>query len=163
MSFNYEIKNGTIVTPTIGRRNTSSDSISAWSTPEDYDDSNDSHHSSSEDQASAPPSTSTEQQQQLEERVSTPREGSLESYAIHPGRRKMKTRRTRRTAGGALGGCIVGGLVLGPIGIVVGAPVGAYATNKICKKGERRAQRKFEHENFQKIASTSLVHSGELV
>jgi hypothetical protein len=154
MAFNYEIKNGTIVTPKRGRTNTS-DTISAWSTPDDYD-SNDSNHSSSEDQESAP---STE----LEDRETPSRDGTLESYAIHPDRRKMKKQRARRTAGGALGGCIVGGLVLGPLGIIVGAPVGAYTTNKICKKAERRAQRKFEHKNFEKIASTSLVHSGELV
>ena len=160
MAFNYEIKNGTIVIPKRGRKNTSDTStISGWSAPDDYDsnDNSSTNHSSSEDQENARPST------ELEEPVAPSPDGTLESYAIHPDRRKMKKRRTRRTAGGALGGCIVGGLVLGPLGIIVGAPVGAYTTNKICKKAERRAQRKFEHKNFEKIGSTSMVHSGEFV
>jgi hypothetical protein len=151
MAFNYEIKNGTIVIPKRGKRKNTSETLSVWSAPDDYD-SNDSNHSSSSDA----PST------EVEEPVAPSPVGTLESYAIHPDRRKMKTQRTRRTAGGALGGCIVGGLVLGPLGIIVGAPVGAYTTNKICKKAERRAQRKFEHKNFEKIGSTSAVHSGEL-
>jgi hypothetical protein len=110
-SFNYEIRNGKLITPKRGRSNTS-DTISAcWSTPEDYDSNDNSNNSSSDDQGSAPSSSVLE-----ERRVTTSPDDTLESYAIHPQRRKMKKQRSRRTAGGALGGCIVGGLVLGPLG-----------------------------------------------
>lgn len=70
----------------------------------------------------------------------------------------MKKQRKRKTAAGAVGGMVVGGLALGPAGVFLGAAAGAVATNKICKARERRAQRKYEQENFQQGAEQSNVH-----
>ena len=76
---------------------------------------------------------------------------------IHPNKKKMKKRRVRRMAGGAVGGAVVGGLVLGPVGAVIGGVGAAYATKKICKLAERRAQRRFEQTNFQQAATCSVA------
>ncbi len=78
--------------------------------------------------------------------------------AIHPKKKSMKKQRKRKTAAGAIGGMVVGGLALGPAGVFFGAAAGAVATNKICKARERRAQRKYEQENFQQAADQSNVH-----
>lgn len=53
----------------------------------------------------------------------------------------MKRQRRRRTAGGIIGGAIVGGVTLGPFGAIAGGVVGGMATKNICKAGERRAER----------------------
>lgn len=83
--------------------------------------------------------------------------------AVLPEKKTLKKQRKRRMAAGTVGGMVVGGLVLGPGGVFVGAAVGGVAANKICKTRERRAQRKYEQENFQSAASRSLVHHGLLV
>jgi hypothetical protein len=72
------------------------------------------------------------------------------SDAIHPQKFQMKARRQRRQVGGAVGGVIVGGLTLGPAGALLGGVVGGVAANKVHKIGERRAQRKWEQNNYQK-------------
>jgi hypothetical protein len=78
--------------------------------------------------------------------------------AVHPKKKSMKKQRKQRTAAGAVGGMVVGGLTLGPAGVFFGAAAGAVATNKICKARERRAQRKYEQRNFQQAAERSTVH-----
>jgi hypothetical protein len=77
---------------------------------------------------------------------------------LHPSKKKMKKLRKLKTVSGVFGGSVVGGLTLGPPGLVIGAAVGGLATNKICKAGERRAQRKYEKESFQQHASTKSIN-----
>jgi len=82
------------------------------------------------------------------------------SDAVHPSRPVWKATRGAKTTTGALAGAVVGGICAGPlfpIGIYVGGAAGAYATNKISKIGERRAQRCWEQSNFQKAAKQSMV------
>lgn len=80
------------------------------------------------------------------------------SDAIHPKKKTMKKQRKRNTAAGAVSGMVVGGLTMGPAGVFVGAAAGAYATKKVCKARERRAQRKHEQDSFQRGAEQSNVH-----
>ena len=64
----------------------------------------------------------------------------------------MKRQRHRRTAGAALGGAIVGGLTLGPLGAVAGGIVGGVVSKKICKGGEKRVER--EHfDTFKQVGN----------
>jgi len=77
--------------------------------------------------------------------------------AVHPRRKEMKQERKIKTMAGAVSGIVVGTLVAGPVGLVLGAPIGGYAANKISKQGERRAQRKYEKANFQKNAYKSAI------
>ena len=69
---------------------------------------------------------------------------------------RKKTRRKRRTAGGAVGGAVARTLILGPVGSVLGDATGGVATNKLCKARERIRQRKHEQQNFQQRLA---VHS----
>ena len=72
----------------------------------------------------------------------------------------MKKQRKHRTAAGTVGGMVVGGLVLGPVGVIVGGAAGGVATNRLHKAGERHLQRKYEKQCFQKAATKSRVHHG---
>jgi hypothetical protein len=83
--------------------------------------------------------------------------------AVHPQKQTMKKQRKRKTAAGAVGGMLVGGLTLGPVGVFVGGAVGAVATNKLCKIRERRAQRRFEQRSFQQAATNSNIHLAAFV
>lgn len=82
------------------------------------------------------------------------------SDSIHPQRMVMKQQRKAKTAAGVVGGAVVGGLAFGPafpVGMVLGGTVGGYATNKISKSGERRAQRKWEQHTFQRGTQESPI------
>lgn len=90
------------------------------------------------------------------------------SDAVHPSRPQWKQTRGTKTAAGATTGAIIGGVAFGPafpIGMVLGGAAGGYAANKISKTGERRAQRKWEQNNFQKGTQQSLAvsHDAPLV
>lgn len=78
--------------------------------------------------------------------------------AVHPQKLNMKKQRKHKTTVAAVGGMVVGGLTLGPLGIFVGAAASAVATNKVCKARERRAQRQYEQNSFQHGAAQSNVH-----
>jgi hypothetical protein len=85
------------------------------------------------------------------------------SDAVHPLKREMKQRRHAGMALGGVSGALVGTLVLGPLGTVLGAPIGVYSANKLSKQGERRAQRKWEQRSVQDAAAHSpLVTNGTL-
>ena len=74
------------------------------------------------------------------------------SDSVHPNKKAMKEVRKGKTAVGVVGGATIGGIAFGPafpVGMVVGGAVGGYATNKLSKFGERRAQRKWEQQSFQ--------------
>jgi hypothetical protein len=77
------------------------------------------------------------------------------SDAVHPLKKEMKKKRHVKMAGGGVGGALVGTLVLGPVGTVLGIPIGVYTANKLSKQGERRAQRKFEQHGVQEQAMNS--------
>jgi hypothetical protein len=75
---------------------------------------------------------------------------------VNPKIGKYKQKRKNVRAAATAGGMVVGGLTLGPAGIVVGAGVGV-ATNKFFKLKEKKAQRKHEQKCFQQAASRSMV------
>jgi len=77
--------------------------------------------------------------------------------AIHPHKYTMKKQRKRRTAGATVGGAVVGGIALGPAGAFLGGAAGGLAANKLCKVGERHAQRNWERNNFQRGAERSKI------
>lgn len=107
---------------------------------------------------SAPPSTLVDSTAQRNSRKI--------SDAIHPGKFSMKSERKTKTAAGAASGAVIGGLMFGPafpVGMVLGGAVGGYATNKLSKSGERRAQREYEQANFQKQALRSHVKDAAYV
>jgi hypothetical protein len=87
------------------------------------------------------------------------------SDAVHPNRYGMKQARKVKTATGATGGAIIGGVLFGPawpLGMVVGGAAGGVAAKQISKAGERRAQRKYEKRNFQQYAaSKSALAKGD--
>lgn len=88
------------------------------------------------------------------------------SDAVHPNRLVWKQTRGSKTVAGAAGGAIVGGVMFGPafpVGMVLGGAAGGYVTNKLSKCGERRAQRKWEQSNFQRIAAHSQVADSTMV
>ena len=82
------------------------------------------------------------------------------SDAVHPNRNQWKQSRGAKTAVGATSGAIIGGIAFGPafpVGMVLGGAVGGYATNKLSKHGERRAQRDWEQSSVQHGAMSSLA------
>ena len=82
--------------------------------------------------------------------------------AVHPQKLNMKKQRKHKTSVAALGGMVVGGLTLGPLGIFVGA-ASAVATNKVCKARERKAQRQYEQNSVQHGAAQSNIHLASFV
>ena len=81
------------------------------------------------------------------------------SEAIHPRKSQMKREQHAKLAVSVVSGALVGTLVLGPVGTVLGAPLGCYTAKKLSKHGERQAQRKWEHASVQHAATqSSLVH-----
>lgn len=88
------------------------------------------------------------------------------SDAVHPNRLVWKHSRGGKTAAGAASGALVGGVIFGPafpVGMVLGGAAGGYVTNKLSKSGERRAQRKWEQSNFQRVAAHSPVVNATMV
>ncbi len=88
------------------------------------------------------------------------------SDAVHPNRLVWKHTRSGKTAAGAAGGALVGGVMFGPafpVGMVLGGAAGGYVTNKLSKSGERRAQRKWEQSNFQRVAAHSAAVNAAMV
>ena len=82
------------------------------------------------------------------------------SDAVHPNRNQWKQSRGAKTAVGATSGAIIGGIAFGPafpVGMVLGGAMGGYATNKLSKHGERRAQREWEQSSVQHGAMASLA------
>jgi len=82
------------------------------------------------------------------------------SEAVHPLKNHMKQARPYKTAAGAAGGAVLGGVVMAPVfpvGMMLGGVAGGMATNKACKAGEKRAQRKWEQNSFQRGTESSLV------
>jgi len=74
------------------------------------------------------------------------------SDSVHPHKAQMKGDRQVTTAAAATGGALIGAIVTGPafpVGALIGGAVSGYTANKLHKKGERRAQRKWEQANFQ--------------
>lgn len=93
--------------------------------------------------------------------VMVPRsQNPMGSDSVHPHRSQWKKTRGSKTVAGATGGAILGGIAFGPafpVGMVLGGAVGGYATNKLSKQGERRAQRKWEQSSVQEGAVHSLT------
>ena len=88
------------------------------------------------------------------------------SDAVHPNRLVWKKTRGGKTVAGAAGGAIVGGVIFGPafpVGMVLGGAAGGYVTNKLSKCGERRAQRKWEQTNYQRVAAHSQATHSTMV
>uniref|UniRef100_A0A7S2WK18 Glycine zipper domain-containing protein n=1 Tax=Eucampia antarctica TaxID=49252 RepID=A0A7S2WK18_9STRA len=79
---------------------------------------------------------------------------------IHPKRKDLKKRRKIHTATGTIGGVILGGVTLGPLGMVVGGVAGAATVHKVGKIREKKAQRKYEKFEVQKQASQGMIHDG---
>lgn len=77
---------------------------------------------------------------------------------VHPHRRKMKKNRKHKAVAGAVGGMVIGGLSLGPVGVFVGAALGGVTTRHVAKKVEKRAQRKHEKKSFQRAANRFARH-----
>ena len=75
---------------------------------------------------------------------------------VHPKRAIYKQKRKQARVVATAGGMVVGGLTLGPAGIVVGAGVG-MATNQYYKHKEKRAQQRHEQSCFQQAANESIV------
>jgi hypothetical protein len=83
------------------------------------------------------------------------------SDAVHPYKKQMKQDRHLKMAIGGVGGAIFGTLIGGPIGLVFITPLAIYGSNKISKKGEKRAQRRWEKASVQRGANASLTaHAG---
>merc|ERR1719223_191022 len=52
---------------------------------------------------------------------------AMRALSIHPSKKQMRKQRKVKTAAGAIGGVILGTLIAGPVGLVLGAPIGGYA------------------------------------
>lgn len=83
------------------------------------------------------------------------------SSDLHPKRAQYKQMRKQARVVATAGGMVVGGLTLGPAGIMVGAGVG-MATNQYYKRKDKKAQQRHEQRSFQQGANESIVarHQG---
>jgi len=72
-------------------------------------------------------------------------------------KQKKNTKRERKTAVGAVGGMVAGCLVLGPVGVVLGAALGGYVTRQVAKKAEKLSQRRKEQESVQNYATSKSL------
>lgn len=73
--------------------------------------------------------------------------------AVKKRKRRRKKKRERKTVAGAMGGMITGGVILGPLGVVLGAAVGGFCSRQAAKKAEKRDQRRREQQAFRDYAS----------
>lgn len=80
---------------------------------------------------------------------------------LDPKKDKRKQTRKMKTSAGAVGGAMFGGLVLGPVGVVLGAGAGASVSNKMAKSRDKRKQSEFEQKNFQRGANSSVANKGD--
>ena len=77
---------------------------------------------------------------------------------VTPQKYQMKQSRPYKTAAGAAGGAVAGGLIMAPVfplGMVLGGVAGGVATHKACKAGEKRVQCRYEQDSFQQGTSSS--------
>jgi hypothetical protein len=87
----------------------------------------------------------------------------LLTEAIHPDKYRMKQKRRDTTAVGIVGGAVVGTMVFPVIGTAIGGAAAGYACNKLSKHSERKAQRQWEQNSFQRQASQSPTVNAVLV
>jgi len=73
----------------------------------------------------------------------------------HPQKETMKRHRRDKTATLGMVGAGVGTLVLPVVGTIVGGVLTGYAANQSLKRYEKKIQRKWEREQFQRDASAS--------
>ena len=76
----------------------------------------------------------------------------------HTLKKKMKKDRKTKAAAGTLGGMVIGGVILGPLGVFVGGAIGGVTTQKLAKHSDRKAQRKHEKQCYQKSANEKSKH-----
>jgi hypothetical protein len=74
---------------------------------------------------------------------------------VHPQKETMKRHRRDKTATFGMVGAGVGTLILPVVGTVVGGVLSGYAANQSLKLYEKKMQRKWERDQFQKDASAS--------
>ena len=74
---------------------------------------------------------------------------------LHPETKLMKRNRRDKTATFGVGGAVVGTIILPVVGTFVGGAISGYSTNLYMKRNERRVQRKWERDQFQKHANES--------
>jgi len=74
---------------------------------------------------------------------------------VHPEKAAMKRRRRDKTATYGMVGAGVGTLILPVVGTVVGGFLSGYAANRSMKMQEKRIQRRWERDQFQRDASSS--------
>ena len=77
------------------------------------------------------------------------------SSGVHPEKDTMKRHRRDKTATFGMVGAGVGTLILPVVGTVVGGVITGYATNQTLKRHERKVQRKWERDQFQRDADAS--------
>lgn len=78
----------------------------------------------------------------------------------HPKRQSLKKSRKVQTITGTVGGVVLGGVALGPPGMILGGVAGAATMRKVGKMREKKAQRKFEQREVQRQASRGSIHAG---
>jgi len=74
---------------------------------------------------------------------------------VHPQKETMKRHRRDKTATFGMVGAGVGTLILPVVGTVVGGVLSGYAANQSLKRREKKVQRKWERDQFQRNASAS--------
>jgi len=81
--------------------------------------------------------------------------GTTAPEDVHPEKAAMKRRRRDKTATYGMVGAGVGTMILPVVGTVVGGFLSGYATNRSMKMQEKRVQRRWERDQFQRDASAS--------
>ncbi|KAG7339108.1 hypothetical protein IV203_025837 [Nitzschia inconspicua] len=87
----------------------------------------------------------------------------LLTEAIHPEKYKMKQKRRGATAVGIVSGAVVGTMVFPVLGTAIGGAAAGYACNKFSKHVERKAQRQWEKNSYQRQALESHTVDAVLV
>ncbi|OEU10481.1 hypothetical protein FRACYDRAFT_246933 [Fragilariopsis cylindrus CCMP1102] len=86
------------------------------------------------------------------------RGGTSDDDDAHTLKKKMKKDRKTKAAAGTLGGMVIGGVILGPLGVFIGGAIGGVTTQKLAKHSDRKAQRKHEKQCYQKSANEKSKH-----